>query len=526
MNVILYKRVSTDEQADRGFSLQYQEKMLTQYCEINQFNVLGIYTEDFSAKNFDRPEWKKILSFIKKNKKVVDMVLCLRWDRFSRNLYDSLTTIKDLHKLGVRVNTLEQPLDLTNPDNKVLLSMYLTLPEVENDKTSRRTSDGMHRAQIEGCWTAFAPRGYVNFRDDKKSTLRPSVDAELMAKAFERMATGSYSAEDVRHWLKKQGVSISKQVFLNAIRNPVYTGKIRVKGYREEPEQIVMGLHPALITSELFYKANDVLEGRKRNMRFHDDKADLYPLKGFLTCPVHGTSLTAYACMSHTKQLHHYYLCAQDRCKQRHRIKDVHDSIEEMLLKISLSAHTVNLYKTILQNIFDRDDHIRKDEMIKSKNEIEKIQNRMITLQDQFLDGHISPKEYQSMKQRVEKDLIGLESKLKGLKEGKSPYKEYVNKTVPMLENLVEYYRKSDGHTKRKILGCIFSKKIVLEKGRVATSEFTIPIQVLLNASKVCRGTKKRQEVEIDLLSCLAPQVGLEPTTYGLTVRRSNQLSY
>jgi site-specific DNA recombinase len=130
------------------------------------------------------------------------------------------------------------------------------------------------------------------------------------------------------------------------------------------------------------------------------------------------------------------------------------------------------------------------------------------------------------MKEKVEKDLIGLELKLKGLKQDKSPYKEYINQTVPMLENLVSYYRKSDGKSKKKILSCIFSKKIVLEKSRVATYEFTTPINVLLNASKVLKSSDKKKEVENDLLSCLAPQVGLEPTTYGLTVRRSNQLSY
>ena len=50
--------------------------------------------------------------------------------------------------------------------------------------------------------------------------------------------------------------------------------------------------------------------------------------------------------------------------------------------------------------------------------------------------------------------------------------------------------------------------------------------RVHINASRVCRGDKNKKEVENDLFSCLAPQVGLEPTTYGLTVRRSNQLSY
>ena len=95
-----------------------------------------------------------------------------------------------------------------------------------------------------------------------------------------------------------------------------------------------------------------------------------------------------------------------------------------------------------------------------------------------------------------------------------------------MLENIEEYYTKSDGKTKKKILSCIFSKKLVFEKGRVATFEFTPTIQVLLNTSKVFKNSGTKKEVAYDLLSCVAPQVGLEPTTYGLTVRRSNQLSY
>lgn len=70
----------------------------------------------------------------------------------------------------------------------------------------------------------------------------------------------------------------------------------------------------------------------------------------------------------------------------------------------------------------------------------------------------------------------------------------------------------------------IFERQCLIEK--ICSIFFTLPFQVLLNTSEVCIGTKKRQEVENDLLSCLALQVGLEPTTYGLTVRRSNQLSY
>ncbi len=63
-----------------------------------------------------------------------------------------------------------------------------------------------------------------------------------------------------------------------------------------------------------------------------------------------------------------------------------------------------------------------------------------------------------------------------------------------MLENLMDYYRKSDGLTKKKILSCILSKKLVLEKGRVATFEFTTPVQVLLNVFKDFTGSETKKE--------------------------------
>jgi DNA invertase Pin-like site-specific DNA recombinase len=199
MNVICYKRVSTDEQADRGFSLQHQETMLTKYCEINNYNIVDIKTEDFSGKSFDRPEWKKIMSFIKNNRGKVDLILCNRWDRFSRNQYDALTVIKELRKYGVTVNTVEQPLDISNPDNKILLSLYLSILEVENDKISMRTAEGSWRARMLGCWTTKAPKGYDNYRDGKNSTLRPDPsEAPLMIEAFKMLASGVYSADEVR----------------------------------------------------------------------------------------------------------------------------------------------------------------------------------------------------------------------------------------------------------------------------------------------------------------------------------------
>jgi hypothetical protein len=61
------------------------------------------------------------------------------------------------------------------------------------------------------------------------------------------MATGSYSAEEVRKWINSKGIPITKQVLLNMIRNHVYISKIFVKAYGNDSDQIVQGLYPPII---------------------------------------------------------------------------------------------------------------------------------------------------------------------------------------------------------------------------------------------------------------------------------------
>ena len=63
----------------------------------------------------------------------------------------------------------------------------------------------------------------------------------------------------------------------------------------------------------------------------------------------------------------------------------------------------------------------------------------------------------------------------------------------------------SNGESRKKILSCIFSEKIVLEKGNVATFSYTTPIRVLLKSTKQLEGTVNKKEVENDLQLCLAP---------------------
>ena len=130
MKAILYCRVSTDDQVN-GYSLDLQEETLRTHCERNNIEVISVYREDFSGNNFDRPELNKLRKHIKERKREVNQLLIVKWDRFGRNLMEALQMIHDLQELGVQPISIEQPLDMSIPESKLMLAVYLAVPEID-----------------------------------------------------------------------------------------------------------------------------------------------------------------------------------------------------------------------------------------------------------------------------------------------------------------------------------------------------------------------------------------------------------
>lgn len=66
MNVISYCRISSDEQSNH--SIPYQEETIRKYCEFKGYTIIKTYLEDYSAKNFERPRWKDLMTFLQNQK--------------------------------------------------------------------------------------------------------------------------------------------------------------------------------------------------------------------------------------------------------------------------------------------------------------------------------------------------------------------------------------------------------------------------------------------------------------------------
>src|SRR3984957_6734875 len=195
----LYIRVSTDEQAEKGYSQRNQEEVLRRYCEINSITVRKVVLEDHSAKTFNRPAWASYLKGLHRQKGETDLVLFTKWDRFSRNAADAYQMINILRKLGIEPQAIEQPLDLTIPENKMMLAFYLAAPEVENDRRALNVIHGMRRARKEGRYMGLAPIGYTNKTDEagRKFIAREEPQAGILRWAFNQIAEGVYNTEQI-----------------------------------------------------------------------------------------------------------------------------------------------------------------------------------------------------------------------------------------------------------------------------------------------------------------------------------------
>src|SRR5205085_12351801 len=142
----------------------------------------------------------------------------------------------------------EQPIDWSIPEQKMMLAIYLAAPEIENVRRSMNVRSGIRRAMKEGRWLPMPPIGYVKQRDSKnKPILVPGEKAKLVREAFEMYATGNYHLEELRSILNKKGLKICRAQFWSMMRNPVYYGKIEIKAYKDEPTQLVDGIHEPIV---------------------------------------------------------------------------------------------------------------------------------------------------------------------------------------------------------------------------------------------------------------------------------------
>ena len=513
----LYIRVSTDEQADKGYSQRNQEEALRKYCHNNLIQVGKVIFEDHSAKTFNRPRWNELLTSLQKGKSrsKSSLLIFTKWDRFSRNAGDAYQMINILRKFGIEPQAIEQPLDLSIPENKMMLAIYLAAPEVENDRRALNVFYGMRRAKKEGRWMGSAPVGYINKTDEhgRKYIAPKEHEGAIMKWAFQEIANGVYAADQIRKEANNRGLKCSRSNFWYALRNPVYCGKIQVTKFKDEENSIVKGQHEAIISEALFYDVQDVLDGRKRKVRTATQITvdEMMPLRGFLICPKCGRMLTGSA--SKGRHNHYYYYHCVSSCGSRFKTNNANELFINELKKFIPKPGMARLYIETLKKAFHDKTKNQQSEQKQILSQIDVLNTRINNARELVADGKIDSVDYKELKKDCSHKITVLEAKLADCSNTHKGIDGLLQKAMDSLCKLDTLYEEGTVAQKRQIIGSIFPEKLVFDGFQYRTDTLNEAVRLIYTLGEGLGEMKNRKDGEISSHSYEVVPTGIEPVS-------------
>jgi len=183
INAGAYIRVSTDEQAESGYSLQAQRERITAQIQAKGWVLHDIYEDaGQSGGTLQRPQLQRLLSDIDNGK--IQAVVVYKLDRLSRKQIDTISLIENVFvKKGVKLVSISESLDTGSSTGLAMIGMLSVFAQLERDTITERLSSGrLQKAKTGGFCGGSAPIGYKTERNSKVLY----VDAEK-AKTVQRV---------------------------------------------------------------------------------------------------------------------------------------------------------------------------------------------------------------------------------------------------------------------------------------------------------------------------------------------------
>jgi len=377
----LYARVSTEDQAENGFSIDAQLDQLRRYCELYGREIAGEYVDrGVSGKSLKgRYELQRLLQDAEDGK--FHEVIVWKFNRMARKNIDLLQIVELLEKNNIAFHSFTEKFDTSTSMGKFALQMMGAVGELERNTIVDNVKMGHKQRARTGKHNGKVPLGYriTKTKDSGRSRDSEIVvieeEATLVRKIYEQYASGhglKAIANDLNHrgYKTKAGKPFSICAIRDLLDNPMFVGKIRYNRYENWAERrrkgkstetiLVKGEHPAIVSDELWEKVQ-LLRGKKSAMpkkRFEGE----YLLTGLIRCPECGAAMTASRTVNRTKDgtkiVRMYYSCGRFRsqgsavCHANSVRKD--EAEKAVTERIQQAVAKPDILKKVVQSVNER----------------------------------------------------------------------------------------------------------------------------------------------------------------------------
>lgn len=149
MKAIGYVRVSTNEQAKNGVSLDLQARKIRQYAELKEIELLDIKADEGkTAKNMHREGLQNVIKAVQNRE--VDAVVIYKLDRLTRSLKDLNYLIELFNKNNVSLCSIKDSLDTKTANGRMVINLLGTISQWERETVAERTSEALQELKAEG----------------------------------------------------------------------------------------------------------------------------------------------------------------------------------------------------------------------------------------------------------------------------------------------------------------------------------------------------------------------------------------
>lgn len=324
--VALYIRVSTQEQAQEGYSIHAQTERLKAYCTAREWQVVKIYTDPgYSGAKLDRPAMQDMLLDIQSG--AFDIVLVYKLDRLSRSQKDTLYLIEDVFlKNNVAFVSVNENFDTSTAFGRAMIGILSVFAQLEREQIKERMQMGLIERAKEGYFHGgpYYPIGY------------DYIDGELIVNDYEAMqikmiydmyAKGE-STHSIYKYLRENNFTNKysswkhPSMIAQVLRNRIYIGFVSYCGTEYK------GRHTPIIDMETYDAVQKRLTDPRR-FRSSNCEKPFTPTRllsgGMLKCGVCGSTFHArgvWGGHEPNKIYRPYYICYSVSKSSKERIKD------------------------------------------------------------------------------------------------------------------------------------------------------------------------------------------------------------
>ncbi len=494
-----YCRVSTDDQAENGLSLDYQEDQCRKAALKDRYKQIIIIRDEGKTGTsiIKRPGIRKVIQLCQE--KEISAIYFTHSDRMDRNAADHAFLRDVFRKNNIALTYLNGQSSAEDASSIMADNMFTAINQYHSDNTRERTKQATDAKAKAGYFPSHAPVGYINAPNPNKKCEKTAqriilpnpTTGHFVTDTFKLYATGRYNGYELNDLMYEKGLvtnsgkKLASSIFYVMLKNRIYLGEIHWGNIHNKE-----GKHEPLIDEATFNKVQKVMfeKGGNRCRR----RKFFWLLNGYIFCPVHKCRFTAEW---HLKKEKAYYHCSnKSGCGKYIEKSKLENQVADKFKDLQFESGFVNSIIEKVRATFlgrRKEYDINQRRLINQKNAWEA---KFRVAEERLLDQTLPKGSYSRITKEINSEINKIHERLGKLKKAKDVDIERASEVLNFTKDIYGTYMNASEGLQKRFIDFFFDGFDVVD-GVIIKERYHPLFQELMRLNIITYKNQKQQKV-------------------------------